>query len=52
MVAIATEKVGERIIGLKIYSHICFTTSGTDGSRFVVTPQELFDYRPPAKDPI
>lgn len=51
MVAIAAEKVRERIIGLKVYSHIC-SRSGTDWSRFAVTLQELFDYRPSAKDPI
>jgi hypothetical protein len=28
------------------------STSGTDRSRFAVTPQELFEYRPPAYDPI
>ena len=46
------ERSSEDIQAIRNQGLFALPTSGTDWSRFAVTLQELFEYRPPAYDPI
>jgi hypothetical protein len=46
------ERSSEDIQAICNQASFALPTSGTNWSRFAVTRQELFEYRPPAYDPI
>ena len=49
---LSSEWSSEDIQAIRNQASFALSTSGADRSRFAVTPQELFEYRPPAYDPI